>query len=282
MAQLNKETKQVTKQVTVDEQVVTGMTLDRKEAYILAVIGTMNKSNARVITRNMKGKLGEYGLTQQDLEDFLTKIEGPELVIPEGLPKVEPVGRIAHTTGVMPAGVAGKQVTAYLRGGPGCGWHGDTLPAEEWCWSIDGSQGDIVAYEVVEPKAPGKVPGKFTKGDRVVFNQDYKPKARKGDTGTVTFVTGEKDGPEALVSVELDKDDVTSTAFAYRLDHLKEQPKLRVGAKIRIVDPQATGGLYGKGDEFTVTGVSSTGGAFFTDIAQGRSYAYAREFEVIG
>lgn len=225
MAQLNKETKQVTKQVTVDEQVVTGMTLNRKEAYILAVIGTMNKSNARVITRNMKGKLGEYGLTQQDLEDFLTKIEGPELVIPKGLPKVEPLN-----------------------------------------------------------VAPKKVPGKFEKGDRVVFNQNYGSSAKKGDTGTVAATepgTWESPGDETLVTVRLDKG-YNSTAYSFRLDHLKEQPKLRVGAKIRIVDPYMPQG-YSKGAVLIVGEINErTGGVYCHIHGYGRAYVTAKEFEVIG
>lgn len=39
-------------------------------------------------------------------------------------------------------------VQCHLRGGEGCGWHGDTLPASAWAWGHDCGHSDIVRYRV--------------------------------------------------------------------------------------------------------------------------------------
>lgn len=82
---------------------------------------------------------------------------------------------------------------------------------------------------------PTKVPGKFTKGDRVVFNCDYEPDGvTKGDTGTVERAYVRYG--DSFVEVKLDKGG-TANCWVSRVDHLTEQqPELRIGARIRITD----------------------------------------------
>lgn len=81
---------------------------------------------------------------------------------------------------------------------------------------LTGKTAPVVPAEC--PKPP-KVPGVFTEGDRVVFNQNYTEWARKGDKGTVKEVV--EDDQETLVAVLLDYNGHISITFAHRLSHLE-------------------------------------------------------------
>lgn len=161
------------------------------------------------------------------------------------------------------------------------------------------STGDIVA--VTRQDEEGKIlsviaekdekkPGVFRVGDRVVFNQDYIPgNAKKGDTGTVmklengTLVKSESGnlvtGPMVYATVNLDKNGECPIAFAYRLDHLEEKPKLRVGAKIRITRPYCYSS-YKEGDVLTVKSINTLKGVYVQELYG--VYISPTEYEVVG
>lgn len=98
----------------------------------------------------------------------------------------------------------------------------------------------------------------------------------RDDTGRIVAVTRQDDEGRILKVIAEAEPVVTEKVP-------KEQPKLRVGARIRIVRPENANGMYVKGDVFTVTMVApDTGGAFFTNKYGSKSYVYRSEFEVIG
>ncbi|QDB70992.1 hypothetical protein bb8_p17 [Bordetella phage vB_BbrP_BB8] len=147
--------------------------------------------------------------------------------------------------------------------------------AESW------AREDEVKVIAAEAKAEAPAPGLLPVGTKVrATAEDNTLGVDEGDEGVIVEVDEDDEAIPYLVQFDVAGDGMLLWMHPSEIE--KVNLELRDGARIRIVAPWITGGGYQKGDEFTVTGMGASGGAYIIDNRGDHNFVAGHEFVVIG